>query len=211
MQNKSLLRRLANAWLTICRMYLSPFKHKYGAIGENSYIRVPAMIDGYENIFLGKNVSIKGNCTILTVGDGKVVFKDNSGAAVGLTVITSNHKRPIGVPKVHNRDNKYATIIIEEEVTIGAHCTLLPKAHIGRGCIIGACSVIRSEIPPYAIVMGNPAKVIGFRYKPEEIVQHEELLYKPSERIPLSVLSENYEKFYLRRIDEIKKYKSILL
>ena len=211
MQRKIFIRRLANAWITLCRQYLSPFKYKYGAIGDNSYIATPSIIDGAQNIFLGNRVSIKGYCTILTVGNGKLVFKDNSGAAVGLTVVTSNHKRPIGIAKVSNADNSYSTIIVEEEVTIGAHCTLLSGAHIGRGCIIGACSVIRTEIPPYAIVIGNPAKVVGFRYKPEDIIRHEALLYPEKDRISLEVLKNNYETYYLSRIENIREYKSILV
>lgn len=211
MQSKILIRRLANAWITLCRQYLSPFKYKYGAIGKDSFIRTPATINGPENIFLGDRVSIKGFCTILTVGDGKLIFKNNSGAAVGLTVVASNHKRPIGVPKVTNDDNSYGTIIVDEEVTIGAHCTLLKGTHIGRGCIIGAGSVIRTEIPPYAIVIGNPAKVVGFRYKPDEIIRHEELLYSESDRIPLEVLKDNYETYYLSRKERIREYKGILV
>jgi maltose O-acetyltransferase len=54
-------------------------------------------------------------------------------------------------------------IIIEDDVWIGARVTILPGVKIGRGAIIGAGSVVTSDIPPYCIVAGNPARIIRSR------------------------------------------------
>lgn len=202
---------MANAFITLRTLYIKPFILKYGAIGEGSWIRTPALIDGSQNIFLGKYVNIKGGCTILTVGSGRLIMKDYSGAAVGLTAVASNHKRAIGIRERTNDDNVYRDIIVEEEVSIGAHCTLLAGAHIGRGAIIGAGAVIRGEVPPYAVVIGNPAKVIGFRYSPEDCIKHESLIYPVAERISAEILEANYERFYLSKKDEIMRFKNISL
>lgn len=50
--------------------------------------------------------------------------------------------------------------IIEDNVWIGDKVTILPGVKIGKGCIIGANSVVTSDVPPYSIVVGNPAKIV---------------------------------------------------
>lgn len=70
---------------------------------------------------------------------------------------------PIG--KQGSQDEK-DPLLIENDVWIGARVTVLPGCkHIGTGVIIGACSVVTKDIPDFAIVGGNPAKVIRFRNK----------------------------------------------
>ena len=120
-------------------------------------------------------------------------MKKYSGAAAGLTVITSNHRQKVGVFRdgLSNDDNDYKDIIVEEDVWIGANVTLLQGAHIGRGAIIGACSVVTKEIPPYAIAVGNPAKVIKFKWSIENIIKHESLLYSEEERFSREELEEH--------------------
>jgi acetyltransferase-like isoleucine patch superfamily enzyme len=53
-------------------------------------------------------------------------------------------------------------VIIRENVWIGARAVLLSGARIGAGAIIGAAAVVDFEVPPYAIVAGNPAKIVGW-------------------------------------------------
>jgi acetyltransferase-like isoleucine patch superfamily enzyme len=55
-------------------------------------------------------------------------------------------------------------VTIEENVWIGFKAVILPGVTLGRGCVIGSCSVIREDVPPYAVVAGNPSKII--RYLP---------------------------------------------
>lgn len=95
--------------------------------------------------------------------------------------------------------------IVEDYVEFSWGVTAFGKKRIGRGALINANSVITSNIPPYAIVVGNPAKVVGFKLKPEEIFELEKTLYPEKERIPLETLEKNYDKYFLSRLDEIKK------
>lgn len=60
--------------------------------------------------------------------------------------------------------------IIGNDVWIGQNATILPGVHIGDGAIIGANSVVGSDVAPYNIVVGNPAKVIKKRFDDELIV-----------------------------------------
>ncbi len=55
--------------------------------------------------------------------------------------------------------------IIEDDVWIGSHSIILPGRKISEGTIIGAGSVVTKDFPPYSIIGGNPAKLIGSRLK----------------------------------------------
>ena len=100
-------------------------------------------------------------------------------------------------------------IIIENDVWIGNNVTLLSGVHVGRGANVGTSAVVRNSVPPYAIVIGNPAKVIGFCFTPDEIIEHEKELYPEGERLPRELIEKNYEKYFLKRIKEIKEYTKI--
>lgn len=76
------------------------------------------------------------------------------------------------IPNVYNKDSDHNRnqIIIGHDVWIGNDCTIMSGIHIGNGVVIGAGSVVAKDIPPYAIVVGNPAKIIKYRFS-EEIIQ----------------------------------------
>lgn len=60
-------------------------------------------------------------------------------------------------------------ITIEDEVWIGTNAVILSGVTIGKGAIIAAGAVVIKDVPPYALVGGNPARVIKYRYSPEVI------------------------------------------
>ena len=96
------------------------------------------------------------------------------------------------------------------DTVIGKHCYIGISAivncgiRIGNGATIAAGAVVIKNVPPYAIVVGNPGKVVGFSMTPEEIVEYEKQLYPEKERIPLEMLQRNYKKYFLDRKEEIK-------
>ena len=77
---------------------------------------------------------------------------------------------------------------------------------IGRGALLNANCVPLSNVPPYAIVAGNPAKVIGFTKTPEEAHQFEVERYPDSEWTPVDVLEKNYEKYFSSKLKDIKSF-----
>lgn len=183
-----------------------------GHLGTNSHIHTPSIVaaGSLENIFIGNNCNIDWD-NVLYCNGGKFIMKDNSGAAVGLKVITGNHSTLPGhsfKELDNNNDNIIGKdIIVEEEVWIAANVTLLAGTHIGRGSIIGAGTVISgNHIPPYAIAKGNPCKIIGFRFSPDEIIEHEKKLYKQEERLPIDLLNKNYDKYFTKRVKEIREF-----
>jgi acetyltransferase-like isoleucine patch superfamily enzyme len=60
-------------------------------------------------------------------------------------------------------------VVIGNDVTIGANAIILPGVTVGDGAIIGAGAVVAHDVPPFAVVAGVPAKVLKYRFSPEQI------------------------------------------
>lgn len=179
-----------------------------GYCGKDVEIRLP-ITKSLSRVYLYDHSRIMHGFKIISV-TGKFIMKENSGAADGLTVITGNHQRIPGhlIGKFsgsHIYDDE-KDVVVEEDVWIGANVTLLAGVTIGRGATIGAGSVVRNDVPPYSIVTGNPAKVVGFAFTPNIILEHEELLYPEEKRLPEELLIENFNKYFTSRINEIKEH-----
>lgn len=63
--------------------------------------------------------------------------------------------------------------MIEEDVWIGFGAIILAGAHLGRGCVVGAGTIVNKEVPPYSIVVGPTAKIIKKKFTIEQILEHE--------------------------------------
>lgn len=188
-------------------------KIRMGYCGENVRFSLYSKVIGLENVFMYDNTNVFSGAKILC-SRAKFIMKKNSGAAEGLTVVTGGHMSIVGrwfksikdsdkdkldINKSFDKD-----IIVEEDVWIGTNVTLLSGIIVGRGAVLGSGSVCRKKIPPYAIVMGNPAKIVGFKFTPDEIIEHERNLYPEKERLRIELVKKNYEKHFLNRISEIK-------
>ncbi|NCX32965.1 MAG: antibiotic acetyltransferase [Actinobacteria bacterium] len=110
---------------------------------------------------------------------------------------------------VHGKGNKNSysrgDIIIGDDVYIGANVTIMDNVKIGNGAYIGACTVITKDVPPYAIVCGNPGKVIKYRFTQEQIEKLEKIEWwnRPDVNIG-DLFSHNIDKFiekYSNNID----------
>jgi acetyltransferase-like isoleucine patch superfamily enzyme len=73
-------------------------------------------------------------------------------------------------PPVEN-GGKPRGVTIGNDVWIGRGATVLPGVHIGHGAVVGAEAVVTKHVPPYAIVAGNPARTIRYRFSDEVIAQ----------------------------------------
>ncbi len=65
-------------------------------------------------------------------------------------------------PRSRQRPATYATTVVEDGASIGANATLLPGIRVGSGAMIGAGAVITRSVPPNAIVVGNPARIVSY-------------------------------------------------
>ena len=119
--------------------------------GENKkikYIDPSAYFDGtdYSMIHLGDDVTISREVMILT-HDYSIT---SAVASLGI-YIDRNEGEYFFVKDVR----------IGSHTFVGARASLLPGTNVGECCIVGACSVVKGNIPDYSIVIGNPARVIG--------------------------------------------------
>lgn len=184
--------RLKRALGIFFHYYVKPDPSQLGHFGKGAKLGIPADLKKPENIYLYDYAHLGRRSTIMTMGKSKFIMKAHSGSAEGLTVITSNHIQRKGTFRTGgNEDNVYSNVIVEEDVWLGINVTLLPGAHIGRGAIIGAGAVVRTFVPPYSIVIGNPAIVTGFKWSVAGIMRHEQSLYPEGERLSKEAI-ENY-------------------
>jgi len=212
------IRALLRGWKYMLKKYFMvssfPNVHSKARLGMYNSVVNP------DNIILDETAKLKRDNVIMN-GRAKFIMKKWSGAAEQLMIITGNHLFIPGVKGIDVSDQMKdeqdiehefdKDVIVDEDVWLGARVTILAGVHIGRGCSIGSGTVLRKSTPPYSIVIGNPAKVVGFRFTPEEIIEHEKILYPEEERLPLSLLEKNYEKYFLNRIKEIKQFTSLTL
>lgn len=70
---------------------------------------------------------------------------------------------------IHDLETRNDKSKIGNDVWIGRDVTILPSVNIGDGAVIGTGAVVNRDIPPYAIAVGVPAKVIKYRFTPDEI------------------------------------------
>jgi acetyltransferase-like isoleucine patch superfamily enzyme len=81
----------------------------------------------------------------------------------GLTILSSNHDYKSNISIPYSKEVIKKPVIIDDFVWCGLNVTILPGVHVGEGSVIGASSVVTKDIPPYAIVGGNPARILKYR------------------------------------------------
>ncbi len=111
-------------------------------------------------VSLGDNSGIGVNATIssyVTIGNDVMMGPD-------CLIYTANHTlQRRDIPMRLQGHEQARPVVIGNDVWIGGRVIILPGVHIGDGAVIGAGSVVTKDVPPYAIVGGNPAKVIKER------------------------------------------------
>ena len=98
-----------------------------------------------QEIRIGRQVTVGANCTII----------DTDFHPLDATLRRST---PLG--------GRAAPVVIEDDVFIGTEALILRGVHIGTGAVIGARSVVTSDVPPGAFAAGNPARVLEVRPSP---------------------------------------------
>jgi acetyltransferase-like isoleucine patch superfamily enzyme len=104
------------------------------------------------DVVLGDRVTIKSG---VQLWDGVRLGND---VFVGPNATFSNDK----YPRSRQRPDHFETTIVADGASIGANATILPGIRIGRGAMVGAGAVVTKDVPPNAIVYGNPAKIEGY-------------------------------------------------
>ena len=193
-----LLRRLR-----LFRSYLiSSFilKKEFASFGRHSCLEYPCHIECPKNVSVEDNVNVRYGLHIINSKTEHVIIKRNTTLAPNVTIVTNNHVATVGIPvflltSSHVND-KSTDVVIEEDCWVGTGAKLLSGSRLGRGCIVGAGSIVTKEVPPYAVVVGIPAKIIAVRFTMEQIMEHENILYKEKERFSASSVKQLFEVYY---------------
>lgn len=129
----------------------------FGKLGKNNSFLMGFEVRSPGNIFIGNN-NVFNKDVFLDGRGGKIVIGNNVDIAQETNIWTLDHE--VNSP-LH--ETKCGDTIIEDHVWIGSRTTILPGITIGRGAVIGSCSLVTRDVPAMAIVGGVPAKTIGTR------------------------------------------------
>lgn len=81
----------------------------------------------------------------------------------GLTIFTTNHNYENATMIPYDEVSVDKPVIIKDFVWCGVNVTIVPGVTVGEGVVIGAGSVVTKDVPDYAVIGGNPAKVLKYR------------------------------------------------
>nr|WP_289941729.1 WxcM-like domain-containing protein [Microbacterium testaceum] len=119
-------------------------------IGEDVNINDHVFVEN--DVRIGDRVTLKSG---VQVWDGIRLGDD---VFVGPNVTFTNDP----FPRSKQYPESFATTVIEDGASLGGGAVILPGVRIGRRAMVGAGAVVTKDVPPYAIVVGNPARIVGY-------------------------------------------------
>jgi UDP-2-acetamido-3-amino-2,3-dideoxy-glucuronate N-acetyltransferase len=120
-------------------------------LGENCNLGQNVVVS--PEVILGKNVKVQNNVSIYT----GVICEDD--VFLGPSMVFTNVMNP---RSAINRRGQYLKTLVKKGASIGANATIVCGNTIGEYAFIGAGAVVTKEVKPYALVVGNPSKQIGW-------------------------------------------------
>ncbi len=164
-------------------LYLIKFRWKRYKIGTKFHAGKGVVFWAKNSIIIGDNFYIGRYSQIECDTEiGNNVLFGNNVALVGKY---DHHYELVGVPirlasQIRNQNYSWkglnSKVIIEDDVWVGYGSIIMSGIKIGGGSIIAAGSVVTKDVESYAIVGGNPAKFIKYRFNENEIIEHEGIL-----------------------------------
>ena len=154
----------------LCFKHFPSLKNNY----KDPMSRIRRMLVKGYIVKCGKDVNIQEKADIgkeVIIGDYSGVGKRclvQNGVTIGKNVMmgpdvqiyTRNHKYDrLDIPMIRQGQTDPKPVIIEDDIWLGTRVVVLPGVRIGTGSVIGACSVVTKDIPPFAVAAGNPARV----------------------------------------------------
>ncbi len=121
-------------------------------LGEDCYIGENSRIWSSELVKIGNRVYISHNVNIHDTNSHSLSPQIRHEHFI--KIISTGH------PKINDVDIQSRPVYIEDDVWIGFNSTIFKGVKIGKGAVIGACSVVTKDVPEFVVVVGNPAKVI---------------------------------------------------
>jgi galactoside O-acetyltransferase len=169
---KTKLRKMGQN--TLIDTYALIWSPKNVSIGSNCHIDIGVVIEGGTEkkgrIDIGDHVHVTTGSLIS--GRGGLHIGNNAGISAGCRIYTASNyhtdpqNRYCYMSAASKEEHQYVVekpVWIGKEVFIGVNTVILPGVTIGDGAVVGACSLVTDDIPPYTIAVGVPAKVVKER------------------------------------------------
>ncbi len=155
------------------------------SIGDGTFIPTPVQIRGNDRgrIIIGKNCSLDSYARLFAANDATLLLED--GVAIGpfniinafddcsirgnsmlgpyVNINCADHGMERGKEPMRFQCGCYGPVVIEEDCWICSHAVILKGVTVGEGAVVAAGAVVNEDVPPYAIVAGVPARVVGNR------------------------------------------------
>jgi len=175
----------------------------HGNISISEGVTIDKCVIAGHDINIGRYTSINGPNTTIYAEVNSIQIGNFCSIARNVDIQEWNHPvnklstsmigaHYLGIPIRQEMESR-GPIIIGHDVWIGAQAVILSGVNIGDGAIIGANAVVASDIPPFAIAVGNPAKVIKFRFDEKKIMAIYDMAWWDWE---IEKIKENRELFF---------------
>jgi len=133
-------------------------------IGDSVRIDDYSRIEGGDGLHIGHCVHISSFSSIF--GGGSAEIGDYCGIAQGARLITGSeqqHAVMSAAAPAELRDPMRGKIVIGQYAFIGTNAIVLPNVTLGEGAVVGAGALVKKDVAPWTVVVGNPARVAGKR------------------------------------------------
>ena len=197
---------------TLQSLRVLAYQKHYG-FGENCFVGFNVIINKHHysnyNLLVHKNCHIAEGCVIDYTGGLEVC--DAVSIAEGAKILTHKHDISIHDGLLNTkRPVIFTPLTINEGAWLGAKCLIMPGVtEIGRHAVVSSQTVVVNRVPPYAIVAGNPGKVVGFRSLPDQIFEFEKKNYPEEKRLSLSFLNNEYDRFIRGRGENLTSERKV--
>lgn len=161
-------------------------------IGENTRVwafvhvlpgaRIGADCNLCDHVFIENDVHVGDRVTIksgVQLWDG-VVLEDDVFVGPNATFTNDSFPRSKQYPE------QFRQTVVHKGASIGANATILPGVHIGMNSMVGAGAVVTRDVPPYAIVVGNPARISGYVSSEQAKQRQPKKVFSPSTELNVS-------------------------
>lgn len=155
MHCKSLLKQLNVEIYTSGKENSQLIKHLLPNANKDLLLEPPFYCEYGYNISCGKRVFINVNCVFLDAA--KITIGNYVMFGPGVQLYTSTH--PLEA-ELRQKKSVAKPIVIGDHSWLGGNCIVLPGIQIGAHAVVAAGAVVTRDVPPFAVVAGNPAKVI---------------------------------------------------
>jgi len=141
------------------RFYSTRLLEGSGRFSSRTGLSIPCP----ENVWIGDDVGFNEFVILNACNGGEIRIGNHSLVGPFVLMRAADHAYADRAVRINRQGHHAGRIILEEDCWIGGHVAITRDVTIGKGSIIGAGSVVTTDIPPFSVAVGNPARVVKSR------------------------------------------------